>query len=91
MVEALTILRTRPGRAGRARTAEIQVVSFVEGRMAVWTVKNRRRYDRSRPDNEEWGRVEPLIPGAKTGGNKRQVNVREVVNGIMYILSTGCQ
>jgi transposase len=24
-------------------------------------------------------------------GNKRTVNVREVVNGVMYILSTGCQ
>ena len=31
------------------------------------------------------------IPPAKRGGNKRTVNVREVVNGIMYILSTGCQ
>ena len=28
---------------------------------------------------------------AKKGGNKRRVVVREVVNGIMYILSTGCQ
>ena len=33
----------------------------------------------------------PLIPPAKRGGNKRTVNVREVVNGLMYILSTGCQ
>ncbi len=35
--------------------------------------------------------VEPLIPPAKRGGNKRHVNLREVVNGLMYILSTGCQ
>ena len=35
--------------------------------------------------------VKPLIPRAKRGGNKRTVNVREVVNGLMYILSTGCQ
>src|ERR1700756_5092156 len=35
--------------------------------------------------------VEPLIPPAKRGGNKRHVEVREVMNGIMYILSTGCQ
>jgi transposase len=33
----------------------------------------------------------PLIPPARSGGNKRTVNVREVMNGIMYILSTGCQ
>ena len=38
----------------------------------------------------EWG-LEPLIPPAKRGGGKRRVDMREVVNGIMYILSTGCQ
>ena len=35
--------------------------------------------------------IEPLIPPAKSGGNKRTVVMREVVNGVMYILSTGCQ
>jgi Putative transposase of IS4/5 family (DUF4096) len=35
--------------------------------------------------------VEPLIPPAKRGGNGRTVNAREVVNGLMYVLSTGCQ
>src|ERR1700677_1319614 len=63
----------------------------------MWTSKNRRRYDRSRlryPSDltdEEWALVEPLIPPAKRGGNRRHVVVREVVNGLMYILSTGCQ
>jgi transposase len=32
-----------------------------------------------------------LIPPAKRGGNKRTVDVRAVVNGVMYVLSTGCQ
>jgi transposase len=32
-----------------------------------------------------------LIPPAKRGGNKRRADVREVMNGIMYVLSTGCQ
>ena len=56
-----------------------------------------RRYDRSKlryPSDltdEEWALIEPLIPPAKRGGNKRTVDVREVVNGLMYILSTGCQ
>ena len=31
------------------------------------------------------------IPPAKPGGNKRTVNLREIANGLMYILSTGCQ
>jgi transposase len=35
--------------------------------------------------------IAPLIPPAKRGGNKRTVNVREIVNGLMYILSTGCR
>src|SRR3984957_11449844 len=41
--------------------------------------------------DDEWGLVEPLIPPGKTGGGKRTVVMREVVNGLMYILSTGCQ
>jgi transposase len=63
----------------------------------MWTKKNRGRYDRSMlryPSDlidDEWAHVEPLIPPAKRGGNKRRVDVREVMNGIMYVLSTGCR
>ena len=63
----------------------------------MWTAKNRGRYDRSAlryPSDltdEEWGLVERLIPPARRGGNRRHVDVREVMNGIMYVLSTGCQ
>jgi transposase len=63
----------------------------------MWTAENRGRYDRSKlryPSDltdDEWTHVEPLIPPAKGGGNKRHVDVREVMNGIMYILRTGCQ
>ena len=39
----------------------------------------------------EWAIVEPMIPLARQGGRKRSVNVREVLNGIFYILWTGCQ
>jgi transposase len=63
----------------------------------MWTKENRGRYDRSQlryPSDltdEEWALVAPEIPPAKRGGNKRTVDVREVVNGLMYVLSTGCQ
>ena len=63
----------------------------------MWTNENRPRYNRdhlrypSDVTDEEWAHVEPLIPKAKRGGRKREVSVREVFNGIMYILSTGCQ
>jgi len=39
----------------------------------------------------EWALVKPLIPPAKRGGRPREVIVREVVNGIFYVLATGCQ
>ena len=65
--------------------------------MGMWTQENRDRYDRSDLryasdlTDAEWAEVGPLIPPAKRGGNKRTVNVREVANGVMYVLSTGCQ
>ena len=63
----------------------------------MWTNENRVRYDRSHlryPSDltdAEWAIIRPLIPSAKRGGNKRTVDERQVVNGLMYILSTGCQ
>jgi transposase len=63
----------------------------------MWTFENRKRYDRSQlryPSDltdEEWALVKPQIPPAKKGGNSRHVDVREIMNGLMYVLSTGCQ
>ena len=63
----------------------------------MWTNANRTRYERrglrypSDLTDEEWALIRPLIPPAKRGGNKRTVDVRAVVNGVMYVLSTGCQ
>ena len=63
----------------------------------MWTDKNRPRYSRdhlrypSDLTDDEWAHIEPLIPPAKRGGGKRRVDMRAIVNGIMYILSTGCQ
>ena len=63
----------------------------------MWTKENRVSYNRDRlryPSDltdEEWAFVEPLIPPGKRGGNKRIVDIREIVNGILYVLSTGCQ
>ena len=59
--------------------------------------ENRPRYNRDKlryPSdltNEEWGYLEHLIPPAKRGGRRREIDEREVVNGLLYILSTGCQ
>ena len=63
----------------------------------MWTVENRGSYDRgglrypSDVTDDEWAHIAPLIPPAKRGGRKRNVDVRDAVNGLMCILSTGCQ
>ena len=63
----------------------------------MWTRENRPKYDRSRlryPSDvadAEWALIGPLIPPAKRGGNKRTIDERAVLDGAMYILSTGCQ
>jgi transposase len=63
----------------------------------MWTPENRAKYDRdhlrypSDLTDDEWTLVEPFIPPAKPGGGKRRTDMRAVMNGVMYILSTGCQ
>jgi transposase len=51
---------------------------------------SRLRYSSDLTD-AEWAEVGKLIPPAKPGGNKRTVDIREVLNGVMYVLSTGCR
>ena len=63
----------------------------------MWTSENRARYERDKlryPSDltdEEWSLIGPLIPPSKHGGRHRKVDLREIVNGLMYVLSTGCQ
>ncbi len=67
----------------------------------MWTRENRGLYERKGGRypgdlrDEEWALIAPLIPPAKRGGRKRsigmrEVNVREVMNGVLYVLETGC-
>src|SRR5260221_3642828 len=37
----------------------------------------------------EWTILEPLIPPAKAGGRPRSVNMRQILNGIFYVLRSG--
>jgi transposase len=63
----------------------------------VWTHENRSLYERkgarypSDLSDDEWALIAPLIPPAKHGGRRREVDVREVMNGVLYVLETGCQ
>src|SRR5262245_43412359 len=63
----------------------------------MWTLENRGHYNRdqlrypSEVTEEEGAEVAPLIPPARRGGRQRSVNIRAVFNGLLYVLSTGCQ
>jgi transposase len=63
----------------------------------MWKPEHRRAADRhglrypSDLSDREWALIEPAIPPAKRGGRRREVDVREVLNAIFYVLSTGCQ
>ena len=63
----------------------------------MWGGEDRRRYDRrvlrypSDLSDAEWALIEPHIPPAKRGGRRREVDVREVLQGVLYVLETGCQ
>jgi len=37
----------------------------------------------------EWAILEPLIPEASPGGRPRSVNMRQILNGIFYMLRSG--
>lgn len=63
----------------------------------TWTAEHRRAADRrglrypSDLTAAEWALVQPMIRPAKRGGRPRTVDLREVLNAIFYVLSTGCQ
>ena len=63
----------------------------------MWTVEQRQTHDRARlryPSDltdGEWALVAPFIPPARRGGRERRVDVRAVLDGIFYVLATGCQ
>jgi transposase len=63
----------------------------------MWTPEHRlaARRDSQRYASDltdaEWALIALMIPPARRGGRPRDVNVREVVNALLYVLWTGCQ
>src|SRR2546423_651343 len=50
----------------------------------------RRRYSTDLTD-AQWQLIAPLLPGPAWTGRQRTVELREVVNAVLYLLRTGCQ
>ena len=63
----------------------------------VWTEITRRQYARrtaryaSDMTDREWALVEPFLPMPRRLGRPRTTDLREVVNALLYIATTGCQ
>ncbi len=62
-----------------------------------WTDFTRRQYVRrarryaSDLTDREWGLISPCLPGPRRLGRPRSTDLREVMNALLYITSTGCQ
>ena len=54
------------------------------------TATERKAY-RTDLTDEQWEILKPLIPPAKLGGRPRTVDMREVINTLLYLERTGCQ
>jgi putative transposase len=50
----------------------------------------RRTYPSDLTD-AQWAILEPLVPASKYGGRPRTVDMREIINAILYLNRTGCQ
>jgi putative transposase len=51
---------------------------------------NRKAY-RTDLTDEQWKLLKPMLPLPASRGRKRKVDLREIVNAILYLLHTGCQ
>ncbi len=87
--------------AGKAKAGRVEKADPMprgeKTRAAHWEMAPRparRRSPQRYPSDlsdQEWAILEPLIPPAKSGGRPRSVDMREVLNAILYVDRTGCQ
>ena len=62
----------------------------------AWTDTARRQHMRKGPRypsdlrDGEWALIEPMFPAARSGGRPRTTKLRDVMDAILYIASSGC-
>jgi putative transposase len=62
----------------------------------MWTPATRKQHIRktnryqSDLTDEEWAVIEPHLPVAKSTGRPRAWPMREIINGIFYVMRSGC-
>src|SRR3981081_3206019 len=75
----------------------MMVVSKQSSRHKMWTEITRRKYERegqryaSDVTDAEGGLIKPHMPAAKPLGRPREIELRAVLDAILYIARTGCQ
>lgn len=52
-------------------------------------IQSRKAYPSDLSD-AQWKLIEPLLPPPLPGGRKRETDIRELLNAILYLLKTGC-
>ena len=63
----------------------------------MWTAKNRQQHERqglrypSDVTDEEWNVVRPYLVAEGGKCSPTPERMREILNGVLYVLSTGCQ
>ena len=63
----------------------------------MWTEITRRKYERegqrytSDVTDAEWALIDSHMPAAKPLGRPREIELRAVLDAILYIARTGCQ
>jgi transposase len=73
------------------------VVRVIADGPAMWTNDNRAAYERkscrypSDLTDEEWAIVSPLMPPPRKARRHPVPETRELLNAILYVLTTGCQ
>jgi transposase len=51
--------------------------------------KKTKRYPSDLTD-EEWAQIAPLMPGSRRRGRPREVDLREIINALHYLVRSGC-
>jgi putative transposase len=41
-------------------------------------------------NDAEWALLSPLLPPAKSGGRPRSIDLRQILNGLFYLVRSGC-
>jgi transposase len=86
--------RSSPAQASQGKLAQGNRVSAREQREQSPPKVKRQLSPQGYPSDltdQEWAILEPLIPPAKPGGRPRTVDMRAVLNALLYVDRTGCQ